>query len=77
MRVGVVARFRIGPRGPRQWVELDRDIGNFSYQGGAVLNERHELVGIPQPDPTAPRLVQPINLAEPIIRQALVTLGWR
>ena len=73
----VVSRFPIWPDGTRQWVELDRDIGNFSYQGGAVLNERHELVGIPQPDPTAPRLVQPINLAEPIIRQALVTLGWR
>jgi len=72
----VVGRFEIWPGGTRQWVELDRDVGNFGYQGGAVLNERHELVGIPQPDPTAPRRIQPINLAEPIIRQALVTLGW-
>ena len=72
----VVGRFEIWPDGPRQWVELDRDIGDFGYQGGAVLNESNELVGVPQPDPTAPRRVQPINLAEPIIRQALVTLGW-
>ncbi len=72
----VVSRFEIWPGGTRQWVELDRDVGNFGYQGGAVLNERHELVGIPQPDPAAPRRVQPINLAEPIIRQALVRLGW-
>jgi len=72
----VVSRFEIWPDGTRRWVELDRDVGNFGYQGGAVLNERHELVGIPQPDPTAPRRIQPINLTESIIRQALVTLGW-
>jgi S1-C subfamily serine protease len=73
----VVGRFQIWPGGTRQWVELDEDIGNPGYKGGAVLNERDELVGVPLlPDPTAPRQVQPINLALGMIRQARVTLGW-
>ena len=72
----VVSRFEIWSGGTRQWVELDEDVGNAGYKGGAVLNERDELVGIPQPDPTVPRRVQPINLAKPMIRQAQVTLGW-
>ena len=72
----VVGRFQIWPGGTRQWVELDEDIGNAGYTGGAVLSERDELVGVPLPDPIAPRQVQPINLALGMIRQARVTLGW-
>jgi len=72
----VVARFQIWPGGTRQWVELDRDVGNAGFLGGAVLNSRNELVGLPLPELAAPRQVRPVNLAEGLIRQARVTLGW-
>lgn len=72
----VVARFEIWPGGTRQWVEVDRDIENFGYRGGPVLNEQDELVGISLPDPTAPRRIRPINLALGLIRGARVALGW-
>jgi S1-C subfamily serine protease len=72
----VVESFQILPDGTRQWVELDRDIGNLGFRGGAVLDEHNKLVGIPLPELADPRQVRPINLAQGLIRRTRVLLGW-
>lgn len=71
-----VARFAVWPGGTRQWIETDRDLANLGYAGGAILNERNELVGLAQPIATNMRQVRPINLVQTLVRQARVALGW-
>ncbi len=72
---GVISGFLDeGPKGPG-WFKTDAQV-NHGNSGGAAINDRGEMIGVPTRISTDPQaggiigLIRPINLAEPLIAAA-------